>query len=73
MENMRMTELKALAKEHRLRGYSRLRKAELIGRIQNNQQPFKVGSPIGLLSQIDLHHLHQLKLGNLHMIGLDPN
>ena len=30
MENMRMPELKALDGEHRLRGYSRLRKAELI-------------------------------------------
>ena len=27
---MRMPELKALAREHRLRAYSRLRKAELI-------------------------------------------
>ena len=30
MENMRMPELKALAREHRLRGYPRLKKAELI-------------------------------------------
>ena len=30
MENMRMPELKALARERKLRGYSRLRKAELI-------------------------------------------
>ena len=30
MENMRMPELKALARDHRLRGYPRLRKAELI-------------------------------------------
>ena len=30
-ETLRMPELKALAREHRLRGYSRLRKAELIG------------------------------------------
>ena len=30
MENMRMPELKALVREHGLRGYSRLRKAELI-------------------------------------------
>ena len=41
MENdyntLRMPELKALAREHRLRGYSRLRKAELIELIQNNQ------------------------------------
>ena len=30
MENLRMAELKALARERGLRGYSRLRKAELI-------------------------------------------
>ena len=33
---MRVAELKALAREHRLRGYSRLRKAELIALLQNN-------------------------------------
>ena len=33
---MRMPELKALAREHRLRGYSRLRKAELIELLQDN-------------------------------------
>ena len=33
---MRMPELKALAREHRLRGYSRLRKAELIAFLQDN-------------------------------------
>ena len=33
-----MTKLKALARERILRGYSRLRKAELIGLIQNNQR-----------------------------------
>ena len=38
MENMRMPELKALAREHRLRNYSRLRKAELIALLQNNEQ-----------------------------------
>ena len=32
-----MPEFKALAREHRLRGYSRLRRAELIELIQNNQ------------------------------------
>ena len=37
MENMRMPELKALAGECILRGYSQLRKAELIQLIQNNQ------------------------------------
>ena len=37
MENMRMPELKALAKESGLRGYSRLRKAEVIAFLQNNE------------------------------------
>ena len=37
MENMRMPELKALAREHRLRGYSSLRKAELIVLLQDNE------------------------------------
>ena len=38
---MRMPELKALARERRLRGYSRLRKAELIAFLQDNtpQEP----------------------------------
>ena len=35
---MRMPELKVLTREHRLRGYSRLRKAELIELIRNDQQ-----------------------------------
>ena len=34
---MRMPELKALAREHRLRGYSQLRKAELIALLQDNE------------------------------------
>ena len=38
-ENMRVAELKALAREHGLRGYSRLRKAELIALLQNNLSP----------------------------------
>ena len=29
-ENMRMPELKSLAREHRLRGYSQMRKPELV-------------------------------------------
>ena len=35
---MRVPELKALAREHRLRGYSQMRRAELIELIQNDQQ-----------------------------------
>ena len=45
---MRMPELKALARECRLRGYSRLRKAELIASLQNNehqaQRPLQSGA-----------------------------
>ena len=37
MENMRMPELRALARESGLRGYSRLRKAELIAFLQDNK------------------------------------
>ena len=38
---MRMPELKSLIREHRLKGYSRLRKAELIAFLQDNapQEP----------------------------------
>ena len=37
-ETLRMPELKALARERRLRGYSRLRKAELIAILQNEDR-----------------------------------
>ena len=33
-ENMRMPELKSLAREHGLRGYSQTRKAELVALLQ---------------------------------------
>ena len=36
-ETLRMPELKALVRERRLRGYSRLRKADLIAFLQNNE------------------------------------
>ena len=36
-ETLRMPELKALARERRLRNYSQLRKAELIAFLQNNE------------------------------------
>ena len=36
-ETLRMPELKALTREHRLRNYSRLRKAELIAFLKNNE------------------------------------
>ena len=59
-ENMRVTELKALARDRGLRNYSQMRKAELVALLHQLQLP----AP-GLLIQIGLHHLHQLKLGNL--------
>ena len=41
MENMRMSEFKALVRERGLRNYSRLRKTELIAFLQDNapQEP----------------------------------
>ena len=41
---MRVPELKALAREHRLRGYSQIRRAELIELIQNDQ--WNTNSPL---------------------------
>ena len=38
-ENMRMPELKSLARERRLRGYSRMRKAELVALLPNSSPP----------------------------------
>ena len=38
-ENMRMPELKSLTRERRLRGYSRMRKAELFALLQNSPPP----------------------------------
>ena len=38
-KNMRMPELKSLAREHRLRCYSRMRKAELVALLQNSPPP----------------------------------
>ena len=37
-ETLRMPELKALARECELRGYSQFRKAELIAFLQNNER-----------------------------------
>ena len=48
---MRVAELKALMREHGLRGYSRLRKAELIELLRNNQ-PLARPPPIPALRQI---------------------
>ena len=41
-----MPELKTLAREHRLRGYSPLRKAELIQLIENDQLPLQSWEPL---------------------------
>ena len=49
---MRVVDLKALAKERGLRGYSRLNKAELIAFIQNNLQPRTRPPPIPAPRQI---------------------
>ena len=38
-ENMRMPELKSFTREHRLRNYSCMRKAELVALLQNNPPP----------------------------------
>ena len=41
-ENMRMPELKSLTRERRLRGYSRMRKAELVALLQNSPPPGQI-------------------------------
>ena len=38
-ENMRVPELKALARDRGLRNYSRMRRAELVALLQNNPPP----------------------------------
>ena len=45
-----MTELRNLAREHDLRGYSKLRKAELIAFLQDNKkrQPALTVGPLGV-------------------------
>ena len=65
-ETLRMSELKALAREHRLRGYSQLRKAELIAFLQDEdrrkeeptqQLEFEVPQPLALaLTKRQLKH-----------------
>ena len=44
-ENIRVAELKALARERGLRGYSRMRKAELIPLLQNNPRDLRSPAP----------------------------
>ena len=45
-KNMKVVDLKALVKERGLRGYSRLKKAELIAFLQHNLQPRTRTPPI---------------------------
>ena len=64
---MRMTELRALTREHEMRGYSKLRKAELIAFLQNNenrtcrqpQQPVPSMGPPEPPQQPQQHQQHQ--------------
>ena len=42
---MKVVDLKSLAKEHGLRGYAKLKKAELITFLQNNIQPAPAPTP----------------------------
>ena len=42
---MKVTELKALARERGLRGYSQMRKADIIELISNNQQSWAPDIP----------------------------
>ena len=56
MENMRMPELRALARDRRLRSYSRLRKVELIQLIQNDQR--NTNPPLQSWEPTDLSQLH---------------
>ena len=44
---MRMTELRALARELELRGYSKLRKAKLIAFLQDNENRTHRQPPVG--------------------------
>ena len=45
-ENMRVAEPKALARERELRGYSQMRKPEIIEFIRNNQQSWAPNIPL---------------------------
>ena len=46
MEKMNMNQLRLLAKDHNLRGYSRLRKADLINFLRENESPNSSGDEI---------------------------
>ena len=66
---MRVTELKALARDRGLRNYSWMRKAELVALLQNNPSPLRIGGPARSTALRP-----QLKLGTpLIRRGLPPN
>ena len=56
-ETLRMPELEALAREHRLSGYSRLRKAELIAFLQKDKEDRRQEEPT---QQLELEVLQAL-------------
>ena len=66
-ENMRMPELKSLARDRALRNLSRMRKAELVAFLQNNPPPGQSRTSAAPTPRTPhlLHHLQQLELGNL--------
>ena len=67
---MKMPELESLARDHGVKNYSRMRKAELVALLQNDPPPGQNRASAAPTPAPDLlHHLHQLKLGNLQMIG----
>ena len=78
MENMRMPELKALARESGLRGYSKLRKAELIAFLQNNkrrqpqrpQQPQQPAPSGGPLNNLNNNNNNPKQKDNVNVRGL---
>ena len=74
-ETMRMPVLKALARERRLRGYSRLRKAELIAFLQKDEEDRRQEEPT---QQLELEvpqplavalTKRQLKLGKARILS----
>ena len=61
-ETLRMPELKALARERRLRGYSRLRKTELIAFLQEDKEDRRQEEPT---QELDLEVMQPLTKGQL--------
>ena len=72
-DNMRVAELKVISRERGLRGYSRLRRAELIALLQNNPPPPAPEPGLQDLLGLHLPHLHlllgldRIDLGNLNL------